>query len=266
MSKLPLTAKELMNYPVLYTTIPHEDASDKYSLISSIDVINELKKHNWLVSSVQVSSVKHESRENKQVHLVRLRHFDDFLEEKESAVEIIFFNSFDRSKAFQISIGLYRFCCQNGLVLGDTYDSHTLRHIGNLENNLDDIISQITEFKPHLEKKVKQLSSLMLSNEEMETFARLSVPLKFAPHLEVESKQLLVPQRAEDMEDTSIYTILNIIQENLIRSNNVVGINKETGRRFSSKEITSLKKDYDINVGLFNLAEKIYQIKQPDIG
>lgn len=264
MSQLPLTAKELMNYPVLYTTVPHEDASEKYSLISSIDVINELKKHNWLVSNVQVSKVLDETRENKQVHLVRLRHFDDFLEQKESAVEILFFNSFDRSKSFSISIGLYRFCCCNGLIIGDSYDSNTLRHIGNLENNLDEIITKITNFKPKLEQKVKLLSSLMLSTEEMQTFARLALPLKFPAHLEVDYNQLLVPQRAEDMKDTSIYTILNVIQENLIRSNDVVGINKETGRRFTSKEITSLKKDYDINVGLFNLAERIYQIKQPE--
>lgn len=264
MSQLPLTAKELMNYPVLYNTVPHENASNKYSVISSIDVINELKKHNWLVSDVQVSNVKDESRENKQVHLVRLRHFDDFLEQKESAVEILFFNSLDRSKAFSISIGLYRFCCCNGLIIGDSYDSYTLRHIGNLENNLDEIIMKIAEFKPKLEQKVKLLSSLMLSQEEMHTFARLSLPLKFPEHLEVDYKQLLVPQRQEDMKDTSIYTVLNVIQENLIRSNNVIGFNKETGRRFTSKEVTSLKKDYDINVGLFNLAERIYQIKQPE--
>ncbi|MAD41118.1 MAG: hypothetical protein CL623_01855 [Arcobacter sp.] len=264
MSKLPLTATELMNYPVLYNTVPHEDASEKYTLISSIDVINELKKHNWHVSSIQVAPIKDSSRENKQVHLVRLRHFDDYLEEKESAVEILFFNSFDRSKAFQISIGLYRFCCQNGLILGDTYDSHTLRHIGNLENNLDEIITKITDIKPQLEQKVKLLSSLMLSDGEMQTFARLSLPLKFPDHLEVDYNQLLVPQRPQDMKDKSIYTILNIIQENLIRSDNVIGVNKDTGRKFKSKEITSLKKDYDINVGLFNLAERIYQIKKPE--
>ena len=57
---------------------------------------------------------------------------------------------------------------------------------------------------------------------------------------------------------------MNVIQENLIRSNNITGVNKETGRRFSSREITSISKDYDINVGLFDLAERIYQIKQPE--
>lgn len=266
MSKLlPLSATELMNYPVLYTTVPHEDASDKYALISSIDIIKKLKEnYNWHVTSVQVASVKDETREDKQVHCVRLRHFDDLVAPKESAVEILFFNSFDRSKAFTISVGIYRFSCANGLVVGETFDSYKLRHIGDLDDNLDEIIAKITEFKPKLERKIDNFSSLMLSQAEMETFAKLSVPLKFASHLEVDSKQLLAPQRDEDRKDTSLYTVMNVIQENLIRSNNIVGSNKETGRRFTSREITSIQKDYEINAGLFDLAERIYQIKQPD--
>lgn len=266
MSKLlPLSATELMNYPVLHTTVPHEDASEKYSLISSIDIINELKAaYNWHVTSVQVAPVKDESREDKQVHCVRLRHFDDLIAPQESAVEILFFNSFDRSKAFTISVGIYRFSCTNGLVVGETFDSYKLRHIGDLENNLDEIIQKITEFKPKLEQKIENFSSLTLSQAEMRTFAKLSLPLKFAPHLEVDSQQLLEPHREDDRKDTSLYTVLNIIQENLIRSNNITGVNKETGRRFTSREITSLSKDYDINAGLFDLAERIYQIKQPE--
>ena len=265
-SKLkPLSQEELKNYPVLYNKVAHEDVSDKYTLISSIDIINHLRdRFNWYVTSVQVSQVKDESRENKQVHLVRLRHFDSFLEEKESVPELIFFNSFDRTKAFSISIGLYRFCCCNGLILGETFDSYKLRHIGDLDNSLDKIIAKVSNYKPKLEEKVKEYSNTMLSQLEMETFARLAAPLKFAPHLEVDTKQLLVPQRQEDMKDTSIYTVLNIIQENLIRANDVIGVNKETGRRFTSKGITSLKKDYEINVGVFNLADRIYRIKNPD--
>ncbi len=265
MSKLlPLSAIELMNYPVLHTTVPHEDASDKYSLISSIDIINELKSYNWYPTSIQVAAVKDESREDKQVHCVRLRHFDDLISPQESAVEILFFNSFDRSKAFTISIGIYRFSCANGLVVGETFESYKLRHIGDLENNLDEIIGKITEFKPKLEQKIREFSSLILSEAEMQTFSKLAVPLKFAPHLEVDSKQLLEPHRDEDRRDTSLYTVMNILQENLIRSTDITGTNRETGRRFSSREITSLSKDYEINVGLFDLAERIYKIKQPE--
>ncbi len=265
MSKLPLSASELMNYPVLYTTVPHENASEKYSLISSIDIINELKnRFNWHVTSVQVASVRDESREDKQVHCVRLRHFDDLIAPQESAVEILFFNSFDRSKAFTISVGIYRFSCSNGLVVGETFDSYKLRHIGDLENNLEEIIQKITEFKPKLEQKICNFSSLILSEAEMKTFAKFAVSLKFAPHLEIDSQQLLQPHRDEDRKDTSLYTVMNVIQENLTRASNITGVNKETGRRFTSREITSISRDYEINVGLFDLAERIYQIKQPE--
>jgi len=59
MSKLlPLSATELMNYPVLHTTVPHDDVSDKYSLISSIDIINELKSYNWHVIPFPINNQK----------------------------------------------------------------------------------------------------------------------------------------------------------------------------------------------------------------
>ena len=55
----PLSHEELKNYPVLYNKVPHEDVSDKYTLISSIDIINELRdRFNWYVTSVQVSKIK----------------------------------------------------------------------------------------------------------------------------------------------------------------------------------------------------------------
>ncbi len=39
-----------------------------------------------------------------------------------------------------------------------------------------------------------------------------------------------------------------------MRAKNIVGVNKDTGRCFTSRKITSLSKDYKINVGLFDLA------------
>jgi hypothetical protein len=57
---------------------------------------------------------------------------------------------------------------------------------------------------------------------------------------------------------------MNVIQENLLRGN-VSGINKETGRRFTSKEITSIGKDVEVNQGLWDIAERIANIKEPHL-
>lgn len=265
MSKLPLTIEQLQEQaPVLFTEEPHFQTSDKYHFVSSIEVINEIKSQNWHPVSVQISSVKDEDKEGYQRHVVRFRHFDDLLSPKENAVELLLFNSHDRSTAFSISAGIFRFVCSNGLVIADSvFESYKIKHIGDRENDIHTAIDKITSFKPQLEYKINTLESIKLSTGEKEAFAKSSLELRFPKHLKVDYKDLLVPHRDEDDKD-DLYTTLNVIQENLL-SGNVSGVNKETGRRFTSREITSIGKDKDINQGLWDIAERIASIKEPDI-
>ncbi|MCD6433224.1 MAG: DUF932 domain-containing protein [Sulfurimonas sp.] len=266
MSKLPLSETELMNYPVLYQTDPHEDASEKYSVIKTIDVIKELRdKYNWYPTSVQVAHTDDEKRKDKTVHCIRLKKFEDLISQKENVVELLIFNSLDRTKIFSISIGVYRYVCENSLVCGDTYEKFTLKHIGNLDENLAGIIQKIAEYKPQLEEKIKAFSSLILNEQEMDTFAKLSASLRWESHLDVDYQKLLIPKIDADKRDTSLYTVMNVIQNNILKPDSITGINTNTGRKFStSREISSLTKDYEINSNLWNLAERIYQIKQPE--
>ena len=263
--KLPLTIEQLQNQaPVLFTEEPHFQTSEKYHFVSSIDVINEIKSKNWHPVSVQQSSVKDENKEGFQRHVVRFHHFSDLLSQKENAVELLLFNSHDRSTAFSISAGIFRFVCSNGLVVADSvFESYKIKHIGNRTNDIHTAIDKITSFKPQLEYKINTLESIKLSTGEKEAFAKSSISLRFPKHLEVDYKDLLIPHRDEDDKD-DLYTTLNVIQENLL-SGNVSGINKETGRRFTSREITSIGKDKDINQGLWDIAERIASIKEPEM-
>ena len=263
MSKFPLTQEQLLSQaPALFTEEPHFEASDKYHFVSTIEVINEIKSLNWYPTSVEQSSVKDEDKEGYQRHLVRFRHFDDLLNPKENAVELLLFNSHDRSTAFSISAGIYRFVCSNGLVIAESvFESYKIKHIGDRFNDVQNAIYNITAFKPKLEQKINNFESIQLSQAEQESFARLSIPLRFEEHLEVDAKDLLIPHRDEDMKD-DLYTTINVIQENLLRGN-ISGINKDTGRKFTSKEITSISKDVEVNQGLWDIAETILSIKEP---
>ena len=71
---------------------------------------------------------------------------------------------------------------------------------------------------------------------------------------------MLEPNRISD-DKNDLYTVFNTIQEHLIRGN-LSGINKITGRRFTSKEIKSLSTDAQINKSLWQMAENIVKIKQ----
>ena len=263
MSNFPLSNEQLKQQaPALFTKQAHDDASDKYHFVSTIDVINEIKSLNWYPVHVSEASVRDINKEGYQRHLVRFRHFDDFLNPKDNAVELLLFNSHDRSIAFSISAGIYRFVCANGLVIADSvFESYKIKHIGDRFNDIQTAIDKITSYKPQLQYKIETFESIELSLVEQEAFAKSSISLRFEKHLEIDYKDLLVPHRDVDTSD-DLYTVLNVIQENLLRGN-ISGTNKETGRRFTSKEITSISKDVEVNQGLWDIAERIASIKEP---
>ena len=265
MSKLPLSNAELLRLaPALFTEEPHFEVSEKYHFIPTIEVINEIKRNNWYPVNVSEAKVRDEEKEGYQQHLVRFRHFEDLLHPQENAVELLLFNSHDRSKSFSISAGIYRFVCSNGLVIADSvFESYKIKHLGDRENDVARAVANITAIKPKLMQKIHTLESIQLSQLEKEIFAQSSIPLRFEEHLQVDHQDLLIPHREEDTKD-DLYTVLNVIQENLLRGN-ISGINKESGRRFTSKEITSISKDVDINQGLWDLAENIASIKEPSL-
>ena len=263
MSKIPLTNAQLMQQaPALFTEEPYYEVSKKYHFIQTIEVINEIKKHNWYPVSVSEANVRNEEKEGYQQHLVKFRHFDDFLNPQENAVELLLFNSHDRSKSFTISAGIFRYVCSNGLVLAENvFESYKIKHLGERENDVALAIANITAIKPKLMQKIQMLESIKLSQPEKESFAKSSLPLRFEDHLQIDHKDLLLPHREEDTKD-DLYTVLNVIQENLLRGN-IKGMNKQSGRAFTSKAITSITKDVDINQGLWDIAERVASIKEP---
>lgn len=248
--------------PTLFTDRPHSDVSDKYHFIPTIDVIDEIRKHNWYPVCVSEASVRDIDKEGYQQHLVRFRHFDDLLIPQKNAVELLLFNSHDRSKSFTISAGIFRFVCANGLVVAENvFESYRIRHLGERGNDVAAALQGITSIKPKLLSRIRTLESISLSRSEKESFARCAIPLRFEPHQRIDPNDLLVPHRSEDAKD-DIYTVFNVIQENLIRGN-ISGINQTTQRRFTSKAITSISKDAAINQGLWDIAERIALIKEP---
>lgn len=261
----PLTDQELRSKaPTLFTQQPHAEVSQKYHFIPTIDIVNEIRSHNWYPTAVQEASVMDTSKDGFQRHMVRFRHFDDLLTPQENAIEILLFNSHDRSSSFSVSAGIYRFVCANGLVLADSvFESYRIKHLGDQESDVQGAVERIIEVKPMLESKINDFGSIQLSTPEKLSFAKLATDVRFEKHLEVDPHALLVPHRVEDEQD-DLYTVLNVIQENLLRGN-ITGVNKNTGRRFTSKAIKSIAKDVEINKSLWSMAERIATIKEPSL-
>lgn len=267
MSKLikPLNNQELRKIaPSLFTEQPYHDVSDKYNFISTIEIVEQLRSKSWFPVSVSQSGVRELGKDGFQQHYVRFQNFTDLINPSGNVVELLLFNSYDRSKAFTISAGIYRYVCSNGLVLADSiFDSYKIKHLGDRNNDVENAVNRITQVKPKLLSKISRFESINLNQDEKEAFLQNALPLRFSKHLELDNpKELLAPLRDEDTKD-DLYTTLNVLQENLL-SSNIKGYNKDTGRRFTAKEITSISKDVEINKGLWDIAEKIASIKDPN--
>ncbi len=264
MSKLikPLTNEQLkVKAPSLFQDQPYHEVSQKYHFIATIEIIEQLRAESWYPVTVNEAGVRDLEKDGFQQHYVRFQHFSDLINPTSNIVELLLFNSHDRSKSFTISAGIYRYVCSNGLVIADNvFDSYKIKHLGDKENDVINAVNKITQIKPKLLEKISKFESITLNQNEKESFLQSAIPLRFENHLELDNpNELLTPLRTEDKKD-DLYTVLNILQENFL-SSKVSGYNKETNRRFTSKQITSISKDVEINKGLWNIAERIASIK-----
>lgn len=258
----PLTNEQLKaKAPSLFQDQPYHEVSSKYHFIPTIEIIEQLRAENWYPVTVNEAGVRDLSKNGFQQHYVRFQHFSDLINPNANVVELLLFNSHDRSMSFSISAGVYRYICSNGLIIADSvFDSYKIKHLGERENDVIDAVNKITQIKPKLLDKISKFESITLSKNEKESFLQSALPLRFENHLELDNpNELLKPLRNEDKKD-DLYTVLNILQENLL-SSKVSGYNKETNRRFTSKQITSISKDVEINKGLWDIAERIASIK-----
>jgi len=174
-SILFLTHTELLaQAPALFTEEPHFEVSDKYHFIPTIDDITKITEFGWHPVSVQEATVRDLDKEGYQRHLVRFRHFDDLLNPQENAVELLLFNSHDRTTAFSISAGIYRFVCANGLVIADSvFESYKIKHIRERDNDVATAIERIVNVKPVLEQKIHTFGSIVLQETEKRSFGIL---------------------------------------------------------------------------------------------
>lgn len=258
----PLTNEQLRaKAPSLFQDQPYHEVSSKYHFIPTIEIIEQLRAENWYPVSVNQSGVRDLSKNGFQQHYVRFQHFSDLINPNANVVELLLFNSHDRSMSFSISAGVYRYICSNGLIIADSvFEAYKIKHLGERENDVINAVANITAIKPKLLSKISKFESITLNQNEKESFLQSAIPLRFDEHLELDNpNELLKPLRNEDKKD-DLYTVLNVLQENFL-SSKVSGYNKETNRRFTSKQITSISKDVEINKGLWDIAERIASIK-----
>lgn len=86
-----------------------------------------LREEGWNPVNVQEAGTRKDERKGFQKHLIRFRHPELVIGDE--AIEAVLINSHDRSCAYQFLTGVFRFICSNGMIVGDTFERVSVRHV-----------------------------------------------------------------------------------------------------------------------------------------
>jgi hypothetical protein len=251
-----VTPKENSAY---FQTAPSTNTSERYKFIGTNTVADFFRSNGFVISSYTQAGTIKADYFGKSKHLVRLRRQIDIDNGVKDAPEILIINSHNKYTSLKLNIGIYRYACANGLILGDTFFTGRVTHCG--KNYLE----QLEQLLTVIEVKFKEVDSLitMMKNttiNESKKYLLMNNVLKIRTKKEVninnfDYKYNLRPKREAD-KGTDLYTIMNILQERAIGGGLYYSTkNKENETVYKqSREIKGLSQIETINKQIFDAA------------
>ena len=206
--------------------------------IPTLDVITKLQHEGW-----QLKGVDEQRGKNRKIssNYVQMQHPDFAVKNSkgkdEAYTSITISNSCNGAKPLQMSLGMFRQVCTNGLVRFDQHaESENIKHIEVNYMNLDRFIASVTNKTGKLLNEVSEMKHKGLSLEEMRKLATEAASLRYNDLDDINIDDLLIVNRVED-ESNDLWTIFNRIQENL------------------THDVKNMNEDIRLNQQLFSLVE-----------
>jgi len=249
--------------PAAFSSQANSSVSQKYSFISTENIINILSKNKFFVHSASQTRSRIEEKALTTKHILKFRHESaraKFYNVGGLIPEIILNTSHDGLSSFKFMGGIFRLVCENGLVIADAFCSnYNIRHMGANETDIIDAVFDVLESTNQGVERTIKMKELELSKDQKEQFAHEAFFLRWSESEcpDFSPVRLLEAKRSADRSN-DLFTVFNVVQENIIKG----------GIRFSSKNddgifernkvraITSIDANIKINKGLWSLAEK----------
>jgi hypothetical protein len=251
--------------PSVFATEPWERMSERYRFFPTSDIVVGLMDNGFLPVRAQQSRSRIPGKEDYTRHMLRFRqaHLLDSARETE-VPEIVLLNSHDGTATYQISLGLFRVQCTNGLVVKSAgIEDIRVRHSGRT-NLIDDVIEAtytVIQQAPTVLEQVETWKHLQLSPPEQEILADAALEVRETA-LTIPVQEVLRARRAgEGYSDAprNAWMTMNVVQENLTRGG-VLGSNTQ-GQRRRLRGITSVDGDTKMNRALWLLTERMAALK-----
>ena len=207
--------------------------------IPTLDVVQKLQNEGWKIQGVDEARAK-----NRKIvsNYVQMQHPDFAVKNSkgkdEAYTSITISNSCNGIKPLQMSLGMFRQVCTNGLVRFNQHaESENIKHIEVNYMNLDSFITSVTSKTGKLLTEVNEMKHKGLSIEDMRKLATEAARLRYNDLDDINIDDLLTVNRIED-ESNDLWTVFNRIQENL------------------THDVNNMNEDIRLNQQLYNLVNQ----------
>jgi len=252
--------------PSIFADGKHDSRSIRYTYIPTSEVLGMLRKEGFQPFSVQQGGSGDEEKRAFTKHMIRLRH--------ESALdlgvgstfrEIVLVNSHDGTSTYQLTAGLFRLVCLNGMVVGEgLMESVRVKHVGDVGQMVIEGCYDILQRLPEVSESVREMNDLTLSQPEREALARAALIARYDDPADapIEAPKLLALNRRDDAAPT-LWNTLNTVQENIIKGGTRYVAENKNGKRIrrQTREIRGIDQNVGVNRALWTLAEEMKKIK-----
>ncbi|CAN5425545.1 DUF932 domain-containing protein [soil metagenome] len=252
--------------PSVFTVDSASRTSEKYQHISTEKVVKALMAEGFVPTLATQSSARLETKEAYTKHMLRFRHVDARPTMSGLFPEIVLINSHDGLSSYRLMAGIYRLICSNGLTAGKMYNEIRVRHQGDILGQVIEGTYQVVEDSKKMLDAAERMGSIQLSHSEKKIFAESAHAIRFenSPLSEaIEPIQLLSARRSTEFNKDDLFTVFNVVQENLIKGG-VRGYAKDANgrhKKVSTRAIKSIDQNTSLNRALWTLSEKMMQLK-----
>jgi hypothetical protein len=259
--------------PSIFAESAAADVSGRYLFLPTWEILQRIKADTGLVP-VRVAEQKCRERDGVFArHEIVLRQpgHDAMREWRvgDTVFECRLTNSHDRSSAYALDPGLFRFACSNGLLVPDSMlPGVRVKHVGAGDSGVvSDIIDgcvRVLHEAPTMQDRIDGMRTRTWAVPEQLAFAKAAAGLRWDEGKEVIRPELLLGVRRFDDKGADEWSVLNRVQENLIKGG-IHDIKREPGkrlRRVTSRGVASIVENQKINKALFTLAEEMRKLKE----
>lgn len=264
----PMTMEEVRTKcPYAFADTPtNPGVSEKYTYVNTQTVIEDMSKLGWYPVEAKQCRQKKGSSGIRSFHIVALESNDcrtNIINSdgtSEAKVRIILQNSHDGFNSFRFMMGVYRFICENGVIVADAqFADFSIRHINYSFEELRSIVARVMDEVPATIDKMNVMNTTILTDSQKREMAVETYKIRKGytneDKVNVDDQtieDLLAPVRKED-EGNSLWNVFNVLQEKMIRGSFLAP--GKNGKVRKQRPITSIKKDLDYNQRLWFVAQ-----------